>query len=436
MIAAYRFLNNEHVPVHALEGALVDPLAPQLEGRHVLLIQDTTEINYAAHGGRLQATDPDLGPVGNNQDVGFFLHPTLALDADSGLALGLADVHLWNRRWDKLDKHERAYRQQPIERKESYRWIEAAEHAVGRTTQARQRTIIADREADIYDLFCRLPAERTDLLIRACRERRIDVLATGAEPQRCLLSEHLASLERAGQIEIEIRGNNGRKKRTARLAVRFSSVRLRRPAALASSPGVGAPETVEVRVVEVGEVAATVPEGEAPIRWCLLTTHPVETLSDALRLVSYYKKRWQIEQLFRLLKSEGLDVEASQLRRGSALKKLVVLSLQVALVSSQLVTERDGSAGAPASLVFSRSAMAFLRVLQPQLGGKTQKQQCPHAEGTLAWSSWVIGRLGGWKGYSSQSPPGPITMRRGLERFAGQYAGWSLAQGPQRAGYA
>ena len=118
------------------------------------------------------------------------------------------------------------------------------------------------------------------------------------------------------------------------------------------------------------------------------------------------------------------------------MKKLCIMSLHVALVQLQLVTERSGSAAVAASLVFSESALIFLGVLESELEGKTKKQQCSDVEGTLAWASWVIGRLGGWKGYASQSPPGPITMRRGLERFMSQFSGWQLAQVMQTRGYA
>ena len=431
MIAAYRFFNNDTIAMEALQDALVDPIAPQVEGKHVLCIQDTTEINYTAHSGRLKASDPDLGPVNNDRDVGFFLHPSLVLEAESGFALGFAlgfaDVHLWNRRWDTLDKHARAYKSLPIEQKESFRWIEAAQQAKLQVHKAAQVTLIADREADIYQLFSRLADARMALLIRSRRERRIRVEGTEG-----LLSEYLSGLDWAGEIEIKIRGTNRRKKPRARLRVRFARVELLRPAGLKHEPV----EAVGVYAVEVVERAETVPKGEEPIRWCLYTTHRVETLAEALVLVGYYCRRWQIEQLFRLLKSESLQVESSPLARGAALKKLCMLSLEVALVQLQLVTERAGRAGVDAALVFSPSAQVFLGVLASELAGKTKKQQCTHEAGSLAWASWVIGRLGGWKGYASQSPPGPITMKRGLERFMGQFSGWHLAQVQQTKGYA
>jgi hypothetical protein len=59
--------------------------------------------------------------------------------------------------------------------------------------------------------------------------------------------------------------------------------------------------------------------------------------------------------------------------------------------------------------------------------GKTKKQQNPHKAGQLSWSSLIIARLGGWTGYACERPPGPITMRRGLETFEALNLGWSIA---------
>src|SRR4029077_5222149 len=84
-------------------------------GRHVLAIQDTSEINYEAKRGRKRG----LGKVGNGSDVGLFVHPVLTVDAETGHCLGLADVQVWRRFKAKAAD----YRKQPIEEKESYRWL-------------------------------------------------------------------------------------------------------------------------------------------------------------------------------------------------------------------------------------------------------------------------------------------------------------------------
>ena len=41
----------------------------------------------------------------------------------------------------------------------------------------------------------------------------------------------------------------------------------------------------------------------------------------------------------------------------------------------------------------------------------------PNAWKLVIWASWIVARLGGWTGCASEKPPGPITMRHGLNSF-------------------
>ena len=164
-----RWLRNWRVSVRALVEGVCGGITARVAGRHVLLLEDTSEINYQAHAGRVQG----LGKVGNGKDVGLFLHPVLAIDAQDYTCLGLAHLHLWLRTRKKAPGD----RTLPIEDKESGRWIEAARCGLQRTATACMATVIADREADIYEMFDRLPdtgnagQASTHLLIRACSNR-------------------------------------------------------------------------------------------------------------------------------------------------------------------------------------------------------------------------------------------------------------------------
>lgn len=146
-----------------------------------------------------------------------------------------------------------------------------------------------------------------------------------------------------------------------------------------------------------------------------------------MRYTEWYAFRWQIEQLFRLLKTKGFGIESSQLGDGISLKKLCVMSLQVVLQVMQLTLSRNGENTKRAELIFTAQEIRFLHLLQKKLEGKTEKLQNPYIPDSLAWASWIIARLGGWKGLKSQSPPGHITMKTGLDVFFQQYAGWKLA---------
>lgn len=62
-------------------------MAVATAGRHVLAIQDTSEINCQAQRGRKRR----LGTVGNGNDISLIVHPALAVDALNGDCLGLIE---------------------------------------------------------------------------------------------------------------------------------------------------------------------------------------------------------------------------------------------------------------------------------------------------------------------------------------------------------
>ena len=105
---------------------------------------------------------------------------------------------------------------------------------------------------------------------------------------------------------------------------------------------------------------------------------------------------------------------------------LAAMALVAAIRIMQLVFARDGRLKRPASDVLAPEFHPFARTLLHRLEGKTRKQKNPHREGTLAWLAWIIARLGGWNGYKSERPPGPITMHNGWQQFQAMQQGWSL----------
>lgn len=118
-VGDYRFLENENVSVCELVQSVSDHCQQQVEGLHVLAISDSSEINLQAPVGRINPQG--LGVVGNNQDLGFFIHPTLVVNAANGFPLGISTVQLWSRALNHLDQHQRRYSTLAIEQKESYK---------------------------------------------------------------------------------------------------------------------------------------------------------------------------------------------------------------------------------------------------------------------------------------------------------------------------
>jgi len=403
-----RFLSNEAVTVAEMVAHRAMFVAAAAKGRHVLAIQDTSEINYQAQSGRKQG----LGTVGNGTDVGLFVHPVLAVDAQTQECLGLVDAQVWRRTKSKAKN----YKQLPIEEKESYRWVKGGSQAKAVLAEAALLTVLDDREGDIYEKWARLPDERTHLLTRASRDRN---LADGGR-----LFATMARLPEAHRFTLDLPARPGKRgARTAHLAVRFGRIRICRPGACSDR---NAPAEIELSTIEVRELNP--PPGDA-ICWRLLTTHPVENVEHALAVIGWYRERWHIEQLFRTLKRQGLRIEQSVIEDGEALEKLAVIALIAATITMQLVLARTaGGQHMLASRVFDPEQIEVLHALQKKLQGRTTKQRNPHPPGSLAWAGWTIARLGGWTGYHSDKSSGPITMRDGLERFYGIVDGYNLAK--------
>lgn len=400
-IGAYRMLNNPQCCESALSEALFRSCHDNILSWHVLCIQDTTEFNYNAH----------IDRIGKDSHAGFFCHPMLVVDPLSHLPLGISALELWNRDWDKKNRHERGYQHIPMKEKESYRWIECPAKSLFQLPEDTIQTIIADREGDIYQALCSIPNDRTHLLIRSSSNRKL-------EGEDCLLLERMSSLPVQAEYEIEIRGHDSRKSRTAKIALRFSGLSLARPHTCPSTFR----DALSINCIYVVELPQTVPQGEEPIEWRLLTTHTVDTVEQAMECVNWYRCRWFIEELFWVLKSQGLDMEAAQLESGSALKKLLLIALPAALRIMAVKLGYDSkNENIQAGLYFSESEQRCMRLLHKTIEGKTIKLKNPYRTYSLPWAAWLIARLGGWAGYESAAKPGYITIKRGMDTFLYKY---------------
>jgi len=118
--AVYRFCENAQVSYEALMQPHVDATREQSrQVPRVLLIQDTTELDYQHH-----PTTTGLGPIGNGTHQGFLLQSVLALDAATEAVLGLAHQEPFLRQ--PVPKGETA-RQQQERPRESQVWERAVQ---------------------------------------------------------------------------------------------------------------------------------------------------------------------------------------------------------------------------------------------------------------------------------------------------------------------
>lgn len=405
-MGAYRMMNNPKLELDALKRKLLENCANASTCGHVLCIEDTTEVNYTQLQHRLDDDDPDVGPMTRNDNLGFFCHPTLVVDAEKAIPLGFSDLLLWSRARDKGNKHTRQYGRRRIEEKESVRWINSAKQSAETLPSEVRKTIVADRESDIYEALYRIPLYGCDYILRSSSDRKVNT-------EECQLSERMKSFPCLYRYKMTVKGNHSRKNREAEMELRFGSVTLLRP----TSAGSDCPESLTVNCIHVIETGST-PANEAPIEWRLLTTHEIETATDAMRIVEWYKMRWYIEELFRVIKSQGIDVESVQLESGEKLQKMVVVCLAAALRIMSLKLSYDKKdEDTNARIIFSERQIALLQILLGMVEGKTLKQKNPFKSMSVAWAAWIIARLGAWDGYQAQGSPGYITLKRGMQVF-------------------
>jgi hypothetical protein len=400
-----RFLANPKVTVERLVAGWSEATGAAVVGRHVLAIQDTSEINFRT----TRTRNRGLGEIGKGVGRGALLHAMVAVDAESEACLGLVAGAVWTR----CGRVDVPHQKRPLDQKESRRWIETATTGKGVLGGATTVTMVADREADLYALWALVPEPGIHVLGRIHHDRS---LVGGGS-----LTTIARQWPLAGTRRMTLRERPGRPEREARLELRFGVVTIARPR------DAGAPELpaqVRLSLIELSEPDP--PQGSEPITWRLLTTHPVANTDAAWQIVDWYRARWIIEQLFRLLKKQGLRLEDSQVETAERLLKLVAIAAHAALLTLQLLQARDGRSGEPASVAFTADELGTLDALHTQYCGRTPRQQNPHPQRSLAWAAWLIARLGGWDGYPSSRPPGPITLKIGIDKLRLLAQGWGL----------
>jgi hypothetical protein len=387
-----RFLRNPRVTSAEMLSVASERTAELVEARHVLVIQDTTTLRD------------------DGDQASMRLHPAIAVDAADGALLGLTYASFLHRTQRRTVHHN----QRAFEDKESCRWLNVtADAAKLAAAGAASVTVVMDREGDIYEEFACRPAE-VEVVVRAKHDR---LLLDGQRLFTC--ADQWPEL---GCDTIAIPAGPGRAARQAVVSLRSGLVTIKRPKRCYPAQAAKLPETVSVWFVEARETDP--PPGTTPAHWRLLSTHPLTTLADAQRITRFYRQRWTIEELFRVMKTKGFDIEAVRMADTAPFENLTIATLIAAVQVLQMVRERDGIAGRPLQDILDPNEQPALEAICRSLEGKTAKQKNPHPCASLAYMAWVCARLGGWTGYYGK--PGPVVMLQGMIRLETLRQGWHL----------
>ncbi len=402
--AAYRFFDHPETDMETLLSQHYNATVNRCKAEPVVLaVQDTTSLNYSAH-----PQTANIGLIGSSKNgaIGLLVHDTMVFNLE-GTPLGLLDVQSWARNPDDFGKKHKRH-DLPIEEKESYKWFKSFEKVTAAQKEIPNTVFVSvgDREADIYELFCK--ATDTDsapkLLVRAERDR---ALADGQGH----LWEYLGTMPSAGIQEISIPRQKNRPARIARLGVRFTEVCLNSPK-----------RHKKLRPIKVWAVLAQeieVPVGIEPLEWMLLTTCPVSDFDLAVEKLDWYAKRWGIEVYHRTLKS-GCQIEQRQLGAADRIEACLAIDMVVAWRIHHLTKLGRETPDVPCTVFFDDAEWKALNAYI----NKTPVP--PSNPPSLRDAIRQVASLGGFLGRNCDGEPGTKSLWLGLQRLDDITETWKI----------
>jgi hypothetical protein len=410
--AAYRFFDNQRVKHAKILAGHRQACLERIAGETLLLVlQDTTSLDYTAHP---QTTG--LGPLETAKRQGLLVHSALAVSS-AGVPLGILDQQVWARDPAKKgSRHQR--RKRPIEEKESFKWLRSLRASLADLPQQVCVVTVADREADVFDLFLDAEQRQTQLLVRSSWNRRL----SGAE--KGYLWDTVAQAPVQGQCTVEVGRAPQRLPREATVEVRFTPVTVRPPRYRLHEPGL---HPLELYAIEVREIAP--PEEGAALHWRLLANRPVADLEQAQRYVRWYGLRWLIERYHFVLKS-GCRIEERQLERAERLQRCLGVYAIVAWRLLWLTYQARSTPEAPCTVALEAHEWQALYCYIHKTA--LLPAEPPSLHQAVRW----IAQLGGFLGRKRDGEPGVQVLWRGWQRLNDIVETWLIIRPPPDVGNA
>lgn len=379
--AAYRMFDNRKVTSEKVLDCHREMTAKRMkEHKVVLSLHDSSFFSYN--------TKPSIEGLGNiggshggEETKGFIGHYALGI-SEEGLPLGLQAVKTWSRAYESEWN------------KESERWIELLEDAETTYSEDTQMVFIADREADQFQILYDTYNRGHSFVIRSKHDRMI-------QGEDMYLSWHMEKSRKTFDIEV----NLPKEKKTVAATMKFGEVTINdtdiKTNRHLARKGV---RDVTVGVVEVKENVKR--QNGQQLKWVLFTNMPLSTQEDALKVIHYYKLRWQVESYFKVLKDGCCHVEHASLRSFERLEKYTMFFSIIAwrMLWMKFIYHTDPHL--PAKTVLTDLEIEVLKVRNPD---KVDKRKFKVGEALR-----LIAMFGGYNNRKGDGPPGNITLWRGF----------------------
>ena len=431
LAAAYRLFDNNFVtPEKILSGHYKSTLSRIKNQKIVLLPNDTSSVDYTS-----KSSVEGLGILESAHTKGLLIHPTIAI-TPKRICLGLVDVQIWSRDGEAHRKllSSEVRRNEPIEEKESFRWIKSYRKACELAQQFPETRFIniGDRESDILELIVESVQTKdklnnVDVIIRINHDRALvnekknnkskrqnteigcEEIYLGDVEEERKLKKKLAKAPILGEIEFVVPPRNGKFERTVNQSIRATTVKL-------NGKKVGDRQYPSVMVIAVCCIEENPPIGEDPICWMFFTTLPIDTLEQVLDIIKFYICRWEIEIFFKILKS-GCKIEERELKTAERLKNMMAIFFILAWRLMYITNMGRQHPDMPCTAIFEEAEWKSVYKI-------TQKTKIPSTPPTLMEIILMIARLGGYIAGKNRPPPGSKVMWKGMRRMSDFALAW------------
>lgn len=398
---AFRLLENSMVKPSAVRESTHAATAARCQGMGTVFVPvDTTSLNVTD-----RKQTKGLGGVGSWERGARGVLVTTALAvSEQGMPLGIAyqDMHV------REARVKRRVGGQARCSADGLRWLDALQSCRGRFDEARVTPWFQiDRGGDCWQVLCYAANTDSLLTVRASHDRRLDGqldrLWAAVEKTKVIATKRVELGPRPPVRRPRTLGGKrihyltpARQAHTARVRIRAVTVPL-----LISMPE-RRMETVSFNAVLVTEVGAT-----DPFEWLLLTTHPIATKQDVLRVVTGYTYRWRIEDFHRVWKRGLCRVEDTQLRSRDAIYKWATILAAVATRAMRLTHLARETPTVDATTELTATELeALIALRNPRELGDAP----PTLQQAVRWLADLGGYTGPWNG-----PPGVSVVSRGLK---------------------
>lgn len=390
--AAYDLFGSAYVT----REAIIEPHCQQTRAAatgRCLVLSDLSEIDFG-RSGEIDGTFP----TGNGGGNGFLLHSALMVRPAQKELIGLAGQTTHYRKPHRKDTCRVDRLKRP---RETDVWGKVIDQ-IGRPPEGAAWIHVMDRGADNFEVLCHALQQGTGWIVRVAQKKR-SILRPDGKLQP--LQDYLKTLSLAGTHNQDVPARHKRRRRVARMEVRYGKLMV--PPPKHQSPYLKAlkPDPITTWCVWAHEVNP--PRGEEGLEWILYGSEPVSSLEIARGRLGDYSTRWLIEEWHKGLKS-GCRVKDRQLKTADRLESMAGLMSIEAVRLLQIKSVARTDPDRPARQVVPSVWIEMLAAV---------RKQHSHAAMTVYEFYRALAKLGGFLARKCDGEPGWITIWRGWEKL-------------------